>query len=214
MAKKARKEGKKREKQQTTSLLVPVERYLSSGVHIGTIFRTGFMKKYIFRTRPDRLNVMDIQKIDYKIRIAGRFLSNYEPGEIAVVARRKFAQIPARAFAETIGAIPLVGRFVPGTFTNPEGKEYVEPSVVIVSDPIADREAIMEAAVVCIPVVAICNTNNVVTNIDLVIPGNNRGKKALALIYWLLAREYLLNRGVIKSYDEFTTPLEKFEGSR
>lgn len=172
------------------------------------------MRKYIFRTRPDRLNVMDIQKIDYKIRIAGHFLSHYEPGEIAVVARRKYAQIPARAFAETIGAIPLIGRFVPGTLTNPEAKEYVEPSVVVVSDPIADREAIMEAARVCIPVVAVCNTNNVTTNIDLVIPGNNRGKKALALIYWLLAREYMINRGMIKNYEEFNVPLERFEGSK
>jgi len=90
----------------------------------------------------------------------------------------------------------------------------VEPSVVVVSDPIADREAIMEAARVCIPVVAVCNTNNVTTNIDLVIPGNNRGKKALALIYWLLAREYMINRGMIKSYEEFNVPLERFEGSK
>ena len=211
MPKKAKQAKAKADK---GSLLVPVETYLSAGVHIGTIFRTGFMKKYVFRTRPDRLNVMDIQKIDYKIRIAGHFLSYYEPGEIAVVARRKYAQIPARAFAETIGAIPLVGRFVPGTLTNPEAKEYVEPSVIVVSDPVADREAIVEAARACIPVVAICNTNNVTTNIDLVIPGNNRGKKALALIYWLLAREYLLNRGLIKSYEEFNVPLERFEGSK
>ncbi len=197
-----------------TTLLVPVEKYLSAGVHIGTVFRTGFMKEYVFKTRPDRLNVMDIQKIDYKIRIAGHFLSYYEPGRIVVVARRKYAHAPVKAFAEVTGARAVLGRFVPGTFTNPEGKEYIEPDVVVVTDPVADREAIVEASRVCIPVVAICNTNNVTTNIDLVIPGNNRGKRALALIYWLLAREYLLNRGVIKNYDEFNAPLEKFEGAK
>ncbi len=197
-----------------STLLVPVEKYLSAGVHIGTIYRTGFMKEYVFKTRPDRLNVMDIQKIDYKIRIAGHFLSYYPPESIVVVARRKYAWNPVKAFSEVTGARAILGRFVPGTFTNPEGKEYMEPGVVVVTDPVADREAIVEASRICVPVVAICNTNNVITNIDLVIPGNNRGRRALALIYWLLAREYLLNRGTIKSYDEFTVPLEKFEGGK
>jgi len=201
-------------KAKAEGLLVPVEQYLSAGIHIGTIFRTGFMRKYIFKTRPDRLNLIDIQKIDYKIRMAAKFLAHYEPADILVVARRKYAQNAAKKFAEVIGAKAIVGRFVPGTLTNPEAKEFIEPSVVVVSDPIADREAISEAAKVRIPVVAICNTNNTTQNIDIVIPGNNRGKKAIALIYWLLAREYLLNRGIIKSPEEFNVPLEEFEGGR
>ncbi len=209
MAEKARTKKAKAE-----GLLVPVEQYLSAGIHIGTIFRTGFMRKYIFKTRPDRLNLIDIQKIDYKIRMAAKFLAHYEPADILVVARRKYAQNAAKKFAEVIGAKAIVGRFVPGTLTNPEAKEFIEPSVVVVSDPIADREAISEAAKVRIPVVAICNTNNTTQNIDIVIPGNNRGKKAIALIYWLLAREYLLNRGIIKSPEEFNVPLEEFEGGR
>ncbi len=207
-------EKAKAKKAKAEGLLVPVEQYLSAGIHIGTIFRTGFMRKYIFKTRPDRLNLIDIQKIDYKIRMAAKFLAHYEPADILVVARRKYAQNAAKKFAEVIGAKAIVGRFVPGTLTNPEAKEFIEPSVVVVSDPIADREAISEAAKVRIPVVAICNTNNTTQNIDIVIPGNNRGKKAIALIYWLLAREYLINRGVIKSADEFNVPLEEFEGGR
>jgi len=207
-------EKAKAKKAKAEGLLVPVEQYLSAGIHIGTIFRTGFMRKYIFKTRPDRLNLIDIQKIDYKIRMAAKFLAHYEPADILVVARRKYAQNAAKKFAEVIGAKAIVGRFVPGTLTNPEAKEFIEPSVVVVSDPIADREAISEAAKVRIPVVAICNTNNTTQNIDIVIPGNNRGKKAIALIYWLLAREYLLNRGIIKSPEEFNVPLEEFEGGR
>ena len=207
-------EKAKAKKAKAEGLLVPVEQYLSAGIHIGTIFRTGFMRKYIFKTRPDRLNLIDIQKIDYKIRMAAKFLAHYEPADILVVARRKYAQNAAKKFAEVIGTKAIVGRFVPGTLTNPEAKEFIEPSVVVVSDPIADREAISEAAKVRIPVVAICNTNNTTQNIDIVIPGNNRGKKAIALIYWLLAREYLINRGVIKSPEEFNVPLEEFEGGR
>lgn len=207
-------EKAKARKAKAEGMLVPVEQYLSAGIHIGTIFRTGFMRKYIFKTRPDRLNLIDIQKIDYKIRMAAKFLAHYEPGDILVVARRKYAQNAARKFAEVIGAKAIVGRFVPGTLTNPQAKEFLEPAVVVVSDPIADREAIDEAAKVRIPVVAICNTNNTTQNIDIVIPGNNRGKKAIALIYWLLAREYLINRGVIKNPDEFNVPLEEFEGGK
>ena len=208
------KKSAKKASKKESGLLVPVEQYLSSGIHIGTVFRTGFMRKFIFKTRPDRLNVMDIQKIDQRIRMAGKFLANYEPGDIVVVARRKYAQHAAHKFAEVIGAKAIVGRFVPGTFTNPQAREFLEPAVVFVSDPVADKEAIDEAAKVRIPVVAICNTNNTFQNIDLVIPGNNRGKRALALIYCLLAREYLLNRGIIKSYDEFNVPLSEFEGGR
>ncbi len=201
-------------KKKDYGLLVPVEQYLSSGIHIGTVFRTGYMRKFIFKTRPDRLNLIDIQKIDYRIRVAAKFLAQYDPEEILVVARRKYAQRAAKKFAEVIGATAIVGRFVPGTLTNPQAKEFMEPSVLLAADPIADREAINEAAKVRIPVVAICNTNNTFQNIDLVIPGNNRGKRALALIFWLLARQYLLERGVIKSPDEFNVPLEEFEGGR
>lgn len=199
-------------KPKSGSLLVPVEQYLSAGIHIGAIFRTGFMRKYVFKTRPDRLNLIDIQKIDHKIRMAAKFLSQYEPGDILVVARRKYAQSAARKFAEVIGAKAIIGRFVPGTLTNPRAKEFLEPSVIVVSDPVADREAIEEAAKVRIPVVAICNTNNTTQNIDVVIPGNNRGKKAIALIYWLLDREYLVNRGVLKDGGDFNVSLEEFEG--
>lgn len=207
-------EKTKSKKSKSDGLLVPVEQYLSAGIHIGTIFRTGFMRKYIFKTRPDRLNLIDIQKIDHKIRMAAKFLSYYEPGDILVVARRKYAQNAASKFAEVVGAKAVVGRFIPGTLTNPQAKVFLEPSVVVVSDPIADREAIDEAAKVRIPVVAICNTNNTTQNIDVVIPGNNRGKKAVALIYWLLAREYLLNRGVLKDREDFNVPLEEFEGAK
>ena len=193
-------------------LLVPVEQYLSAGVHIGTTFRTRDMSKFIYKTRPDRLNIFDIVKIDERLRIAGRFLSYYEPEDIVVVARRKHAQHAVRKFADVVGATAIVGRFVPGTFTNPYGKEFIEPSVVFVTDPIADREALLEAARARIPVVSIANTGNTFHHIDLVIPGNNRGRKALALIFWILAREYMLNKGMIESRDKFPVKLEEFEG--
>ena len=135
------------------------------------------------------------------------------PGtKLPTIARRKHAHHSAKKFADVIGARAIVGRFVPGTFTNPYGKEFLEPSVVLVTDPIADREAILEAARARIPAVAIANSGNTLHNIDLVIPGNNRGRKSLALIYWILAREYMLNKGMIESRDKFPVKLEEFEG--
>ena len=193
-------------------LLVPVEKYLSAGVHIGTTFRTKDMSRFIYKTRPDRLNIFDIVKIDERLRIAGRFLSYYDPDGIVVVARRKHAHHAVKKFADVIGATAITGRFVPGTFTNPEGKEFLEPSVVVVTDPIADREALLESARARIPTVAIANSGNTLHYIDLVIPGNNRGRKSLSLIFWILAREYMLNRGMIESRDKFPVKLEEFEG--
>ncbi len=193
-------------------MLLPADQYLKSGIHIGTMYKTGFMKPYIFKTRQDRLNILDIQKINEKIYWAAKFLANYEPQNILAVGRRKYAQKSVEAFGKAIGAEYVAGRFVPGLLTNPYGKKYLEDiKVVIVSDPVLDKEAIMEAAKVHIPVIAVCNSNNVTSYIDLVIPGNNRGKRALAVIYYLLAREYLKNRGVIKSNEEFSHSIDDFE---
>ncbi len=190
---------------------MPVELYLSAGVHIGTTSRTKDMQQFIFKTRPDRLNIFDIAKIDERLRIAGKFIAQYDASEIVAVARKKYAQGIVKKFAEVIGANYVAGRFVPGTFTNPGGKEYMEPSLVIVTDVIADREAVLEAAKVNIPVVAILNSGNTLSNVDLAIPGNNRGKKSLALIYYILAREYMANRGMIENRDKFPVKLEEFE---
>jgi small subunit ribosomal protein S2 len=84
-----------------------------------------------------------------------------------------------------------VGRFIPGTLTNPQYRNFTEPDVVIVTDPIGDAQAVKEAVDVGIPVIGMCDTNNMTMNIDLIIPTNNKGRKALALIYFLLAREIL-----------------------
>ncbi len=198
-------------RRKNVQLLVPVEVYLSSGIHIGTTQRTKDMSQFIFKTRPDRLNIFDIMKIDERLRIGGRFLSYYEPSEIVAVARRKQAHKAVQKFADVVGATAITGRFVPGTFTNPEGKEFMEPSVVIVADPVADREAVIEAARARIPVVAIATSGNTFHNVDFVIPGNNRGRKSLALIFYVLAREYMLNRDIIESRDKFPVKLEDFE---
>lgn len=176
-------------------LLIPVEEYLAAGVHIGTQQKTKDMERFIHRVRTDGLYVLDISRTDIRIRTAAKFLANYPPEGILVASSRQYGRFPAEKFAEAIGARARTGRFIPGTLTNPQYEGYIEPDVVVVTDPIGDSQAVTEAITVGIPVIAMCDSNNATSNVDLVIPTNNKGRKALAVVYWLLANETLDNRG-------------------
>ncbi|MFB6299992.1 MAG: 30S ribosomal protein S2 [Halobacteriales archaeon] len=187
-------------------LLIPVEDYLSAGVHIGTQQKTKDMDRFIHRVRTDGLYVLDIGKTDGRIRTAADFLSNYAPEQILVTSSRQYGRFPAERFADAIGARARTGRFIPGTLTNPQYAGYIEPDVVVVTDPIGDSQAVTEAITVGIPVIAMCDSNNSTANVDLVIPTNNKGRKALSVVYWLLANETLDRRGAEPTY-----ALEDFE---
>ncbi|RLF35134.1 MAG: 30S ribosomal protein S2 [Thermoplasmata archaeon] len=191
--------------------LVPEEVYLTSGVHIGTRQKTADMKKFIYKVRNDGLYIIDIRKTDERIRIAAKFLAKYEPSQILVVSVRQYGQKPIQEFAKCTGAMAIPGRFIPGTLTNPNIETFVEPDVIILTDPLVDGQALTEAKSIGIPIVALCDTNNELRYVDLAIPTNNKGRKALALVYWLLAREYLKERGEIKSDEEFKPKVEDFE---
>lgn len=175
--------------------LIPIDEYLAAGVHIGTQQKTKSMMDYIYRVRTDGLYVLDVQSTDRRIRLAAKFLARYDPSKILVVSARQYGQRPATMFAKAVGGKAMVSRFVPNTLTNPNYAEYIEPDVLVITDPSGDGQAVNEALDVGIPVVALCDTNNLTSNVDLVIPTNNKGRKALTLIYWLLAREVLKERG-------------------
>jgi small subunit ribosomal protein S2 len=187
--------------------LVPIDEYLAAGVHIGTQQKTENMMKFVYRVRTDGLYVLDIQSTDERIKLVANFLSKYEPSRILVVSARQYGQYPAMKFAKAIGAKAIVGRFIPGTLTNPKVEAFFEPDVVIVTDPAGDAQVIKEAVNIGIPVVALCDTNNMTSNVDLVIPTNNKGRKALSLIYWLLAREIAKINGTYFNYqfEDFET---------
>ena len=196
-----------REPEEGYEYLVAPDEYLAAGVHIGTQVKTGDMTRFIYKVRPDGLYVLDIRVLDERLKIAGRFLARFEPSKVLVVSARQYGQKPARMFSKATGADYVVGRFIPGTLTNPVLRDYREPDVVLVTDPAIDAQAVQEATDVGIPVVALCDSNNSIANVDLVIPTNNKGRKALALVYWLLAKEVLKNRG----FTEFTYTVEDFE---
>lgn len=194
-------------------LLVPEDVYLTSGVHIGTQQKSADMKPFIYKVRTDGLYVLDIKQTDTRIRVAAKFLARFEPSKILVVAARQYGQKPARLFAKVIGAMVLAGRFVPGTLTNPQLEEYVEPEALVVTDPAADEQALREALNVSIPVVGLCDANNETRNVDVVVPTNNKGRRALATVYWLLTREVLRERGAVKPGDGFTATIDDYEAS-
>jgi small subunit ribosomal protein S2 len=187
-------------------LLIPVEDYLGAGVHIGTQQKTQDMERFIHRVRTDGLYVLDISRTDERIRSAADFLANYAPEQILVASSRQYGRYPAEQFADAIGARARTGRFIPGTLTNPKYEGYIEPDVVVVTDPIGDSQAVTEAITVGIPVIAMCDSNNQISNVDLVVPTNNKGRRALAVVYWLLANETLDRRGAEPTYG-----LEDFE---
>lgn len=189
--------------------LVPVEEYLAAGVHIGTQQKSKDMMKFIYRVRGDGLYILDIRETDERIKTSAKFLSQFDPTSILVVTSRQYGQYPAKRFAEAIGGIAVTGRFIPGMLTNQNLANYIEPQVLVVTDPIGDAQAIREAVQCGIPILALCDTNNMTSLVDLVIPTNNKGRKALSMIYYLLTREMLRLRGITTSLtpEDFETEL-------
>ncbi len=190
--------------------LVPNEEYLKAGIHIGTKFKTKYMEKFIYKTRPDGLSVLNIQKIDERIRQLVNLLSYYKPGEILLVSRRENGWKPISKFAKLTGCKFFAGRYPPGLMTNPNLSTFIEAKLLFVVDSWPDRNAVKDALKVGIPVVALCDSNNQTNGIDFVVPCNNKGKKSLGLIFYLMAREYMKKTGEAKSDSEFKYTVEDF----
>ncbi len=193
------------------TLLLPRDTLLSAGIHIGTRMKTLDMEPFIYRVRPDGLFVLDVKKTDDRIRVTGKFLSRYEPARIAVAATRLYAHEPVKMFCKLTGATPLIGRFIPGQLSNPQYSSRIDPEVILVCDPRADAQAVKEASKVGIPIVALCSTDNEFAGVDLVIPTNNKGRRALAVVFWLLARQVLRERGELGPDKDPPVTIEDFE---
>lgn len=189
-------------------MLVEKNTYLTSGIYIGMKSCTPYMKSFVYRVREDGLGMFNLKKIDERIKIAADFLSSFD--KVLVVSRKENSDQPINAFGKATGYRVIAGRFPPGMLTNPAYRDFYEPQIIMIADPLIDEQAIKEAKAKRIPIVALCNTFNNVADIDLVIPVNNNGKKSLALAFWLLAREVLKKKGKIKKDSEFTPTLAEF----
>ena len=193
------------------SFLVPSDVYFKAGVHIGTKFKTKYMKQFIYKSRPDGLSVMNVQQIDRRIRLAAKFLSQYAPEDILVACRRENGWEPVKFFGKLTGAKVIPGRYPPGILTNPNLDRFIEVKILFIIDPWPDRNAINDAMSIGIPIIGLCDTNNEANFLDLIIPCNNKGRRSIGLIFYLLAKEYLREKGLLKE-EELSIKMEEFMG--
>ncbi len=184
---------------------------LATGVRIGTPVRTKTMEQFTTRPRPDGLHMIDYSKTLRRIDVAGKFIAFVGTQNTVVYTSREHGTVAVAKFCELTGAIPLIGRFMPGTFTNPLYPGHLDAELVVIADPTSDTQAIVEAGRLGVPVISVCDTDNVTDDIDLVIPGNNRGRKAIAAIFWLLARATLTHANLLAADQPMKYSIEDFE---
>lgn len=196
------------EQEDDGTLLVPLNEYLKAGIHIGTKFKTKYMDNFIYKARPDGLYILNLSEIDNRIKLVSKLLSSYEPEDIIVVSRRENGWKPLKKLAQTTGIKVFTGRYPPGIFTNIDLENYLEAKVLVVTDPWADKNAINDAIKAGMVIIGLCDTNNESNKLDFVVPCNNKGKKSLAVLMWLVAREYLKARGTIKDDSQFQDKID------
>ena len=187
------------------------KKVLSTGIRVGTAVKTKFMIPFITKASPEGLYMIDLDMTLSRIQTAAKFINRCDMKRVIVCSGREYASTPIEKFCEVTSATIMLGRFMPGTLTNPSLPYYIEPQILLISDPQVDAQAITEATNAGIPVIGISNTDNVTSKIDLVIPANNRGRKSLATIYWLLARQILIERGELKDDEQMKYEIDDFE---
>src|SRR3989442_2886946 len=153
---------------------------LATGIRIGTPVRTKTMESFTTRPRPDGLHMIDYSKTLQRIDIAGKFIAFTGPQNTVVYTSKDYGANAVEKFCELTGAIPQVGRFMPGTFTNPLYPGHIDAELVLVADPLSDAQAVIEAGEIGITLNAGCGTHNMTDGIEPVIPRTNRGKGTVA----------------------------------
>jgi len=191
-------------------LLIDSNEYLKRGIHIGTKFNSKYMANFIYKTRPDGLSVLNLKKIDERLKLAASLLAQFEPEDILLVGRRESSWKALKKIGELTGIKILAGRYPPGILTNPNLKIFIEPKMLLVCDPWPDKNAVDDAVRIGIPVIGLCDTNNQSNNLDLVMPCNNKGKKAVGLIFYLLTAEFLRRKGLLKANEKIDAKIEDF----
>lgn len=192
-----KKEDSKERKEQEV-LLVPLEDYINAGVHLGTRAVTPDMRQYVYRRKADGIAVLNTKKIDEKIALAAKFLAQFKPEDILFCCRRDAGSKAVEAFKNALGLKKVFTRYPAGIITNPKLDDFFEPKVLFIVDPWLDKNALNDAVKIHVPIVALCDTNNSTTNIDIVVPCNNKTATSMGLVLYLIAKIYIEKKKIEK----------------
>ncbi|RNJ77618.1 MAG: 30S ribosomal protein S2 [Nitrosopumilus sp. H8] len=182
-----------------------------TGISIGTTIKTKFMSRFITEADTNGCYMINSDITLSRIRVAAKFINRIGTKNLIVCSGVTKADMPIEKFCEMLGVKRLTGRFMPGTLTNPSLSYYIEPKLVLVTDPQIDEQAVTEATNAGIPVIGISNTNNITSKLDIIIPANNKGIRALATVFWLLVRQILIEKGELKEDGKMQYEIDEFE---
>jgi len=187
--------------------LVPLEEYIKSSIHLGTKVITSHMRPYVYKRRADGLAIINTNIIDKKLKAAASFLSQFEPEDIVVTCKREAGWLALKSMNKYTGIRVFTKKYPAGIITNPSLPDFFEPKAMMIIDPWLDKNPLLDAMQINIPIIALCDTNNMISYIDLVIACNNKSNKSIGLIFWILAREYCKAKGM-----QFKAELTEFTG--
>lgn len=189
---------KKAKGEKIADMLVPLDDYVKSGIHLGTKVIMPWMKPYVYRRRADGLAVLNTETIDKKLREAIPFITHFDAKDIILVCKREAGWKPAIMFSEATGIRVFTKKYPAGIMTNPILSNFFEPELVIICDPWIDKNALHDAKTTGKKVLGLCDANNVIKDLDMIIPCNNKSEKSIGLVLFIIAREFLKAKGIKK----------------
>lgn len=176
-------------------MLIDLEEYVKTGIYLGTRVVTPDMKKYVYRRRADGLAIFNTDLIDEKLKEGIKYLAKYNPEDVILVCKRQAGWKAAKLFEQATGIRIFTKKYPAGIMTNTRLEDFFETELTIIVDQWLDKNALKDTLDVKKDVLMICGTNNFSKGASQVIIGNNKSAKSIGLIFYLLAKGYLKERG-------------------